>query len=170
MKKSDHKKITKKMSKKRSLPIPKQPIEQIPQQLILDLLDLKLSGESGYMMRLYVLDQYPQFTEGMIDMAINQVYKDLNSMSQENIFDIVSKHIIRYEEIYKWFRERKLTKEANVVLAAKEKLMGLHSDNVEIEINNIFGETDEDNKQFNEFLLSSDELDRFHFLINKAST
>lgn len=169
MKKGDHKRITKKISRKYDLPIKEQAIEQIPQQLILDLLDLKLKGESGHIMRLYILKQYPQFTEGMITMAMNQMYKDLNSMSQENIFDIVSKHIIRYEEIYKWFRERNLTQEANIVLTAKEKLMGLHNDNVEIEINNIFGETEDENKQFNEMLLSSDELERFHFLINKAS-
>lgn len=146
-----------------------KPVDSFPHDLCMHLLDMKLKGEDGSTMRLYIQQEFPQFTEEMVEKAISHTYSILSSLSQENVFDIVSKHIIRYEEIYKWFRERNLTQESAKVLLAKERLMGLHSNNIDIEINNMFGENTDDLSQFNELQLSVEELQRFHYLIDKAS-
>lgn len=143
-------------------------ITLIPPDLKLEVLDMKLKGYSSTIMRNFISDTYPNFSEADVESVIASVSGEISRLSQDSVFDIVSKHISRYEEIYNWFRKRKYNSYARIALEYKEKLMGLHSTNVDIEINNYIGDSNNENKFFDENNLTQEEQKRFHELINKC--
>lgn len=143
-------------------------IVPVPPDLKLQVLDMKLKGDSSITIRNFISEQYPNFSEVDIESVIASVNFEITKLSQDSVFDIVSKHISRYEEIYNWFRRRKLNSYAKTALEYKEKLMGLHSTSVDIEINNYIGDNNSENKFFDENNLTQEEQKRFHELISKC--
>lgn len=144
----------------------------IPSELESIVLDLKLGGSSYKEIEMSVKEFYESrnivYTKNEITRALEVGYDILQNVSDEIAFDIINKHLQRYEKIYKKFIELGLRDEARQVLESKEKLLGLHSSTIDFEFNNYFGNTDESLKDFDIDLLNDVEKEKMYQLINRS--
>jgi hypothetical protein len=96
------------------------------------------------------------------------VIDSIKKKTVEHLEHILPLHLMRYEEIYSWFKKHELYKEGLKALYQKEKLMGLHSELYEVQINNIFSEFDQ-MEQYDTTRLSFKEKARFYQLLKKVA-
>jgi len=144
----------------------------IPSELESLVLDLKLGGSSYREIEASVKEFYESknitYTKNEIERALQAGYDILQNVSDDIAFDIINKHLQRYEKIYKKFIELGLRDEARQVLESKEKLLGLHSSTIDFEFNNYFGDNDQSSKDFDIDLLNDTDKEKMYQLINRS--
>lgn len=160
----------KKISKKIALAKQTQSsvVSVVPREVILDALDLRLKGYLPADVIEILKLQYPTLTDKDFNYIRSEVNLSICKMAEDDMFDLVTKHIVRYEKIYHWFRTNKLYDEASNILFLKEKLVGLHNQSVDLEINNIIGDETELSSEYDINKLSETEKQRMMFLLDKA--
>ena len=61
-----------------------------------------------------------------LGMYYSEAMEEIKEKSKEIIYTIISDHLERYEELFRWFKENNYPKNCLKVLEKKEKLIGLH--------------------------------------------
>jgi hypothetical protein len=77
-------------------------------------------------------------------------------------------HAQRYELLYEWFFENDFDREAIKMLENVERLLGLHSNSVNLSIHNLFQKKTGKANIYNYKNLSEVEMSRLQFLVEKA--
>lgn len=131
------------------------------------LLKMKLDGSSFGEMFEYSKKLYPELTYDAFEYITNHIYTEIIAKSLHLSTNVINSHLLRYDEIYKFFMCYDMFANAQKALEAKEKLLGYHSDIYSFEVNNILN-TDEEKKDFDINKLSEEDKTIFLQLINKA--
>lgn len=104
---------------------------------------------------------------------VDNDFKHVRSNIQQNIIenkqDLVNLHLRRYEELYKELVIAGLHATALKVLEHKEKLMGLHAGEVNIQVNNTENELVTTQSEYNYKNLKPNEEQRLHALLDKCT-
>lgn len=95
-------------------------------QLIIDILDLKLKGEQINDIINQLSVKY-QITRASVGIYITEAMAKIREKSHEELVEVIESHVNRYEQIYKWLYENDFNSHLRKVLAAKESLLNVGS-------------------------------------------
>lgn len=119
-----------------------------------------------------IQSEYPELSVPHIEKLITNTVDFLSSNIYESdeLQNIVTLHVEKYEELYDWFKRMDLFSNMNQVLFAKERLLGYHRRETNIEIsqeNNTLVVEESVDLEYNLNKLSESERVEFQELLNK---
>lgn len=112
-------------------------LKNLQEVIVSRIIELRVRGEVREEIVNIICREYNISSPAAIH-HVTQALEEIKKRASEISEMILSQHIDRYDKLYKWFNENGFTKHALKALQYRERLIGLHSENKEIEFNNIY--------------------------------
>lgn len=101
-----------------------------------DILNMLLDGKESKEIRQYICDKY-KVIPVVASQYLSQAKKEVKKYRDNQVDNILSLHIRRYEYIYSKLYDINAYSIAMNALQAKEKLLGMHKQDFRLKVNNI---------------------------------
>lgn len=102
------------------------------------IIELRIKGESRSDIQKIIEREYNIKEKYVVNSQITTALDEIKKRSSEISELILAQHLERYDQLYKWFSENGFVKHAQKAMQYRERLIGLHSQQKEIEFNNIY--------------------------------
>lgn len=136
--------------------------------VVAETMNLILKGNSLQYITNFLNDKYNLPIKYILDNFLLRVKKDISILVAKEAATIIPMHLELYEELYKYLDENGHSAGKMKALKYKEKLMGLHRENNVLEINKKKTTIIQKEVSYDVSRLTSDEVKRFNYLLEKA--
>lgn len=100
------------------------------------VLEMMLKGSTKQQILEWFNDEYPDLSKHSLDKDVTFGYNALKNHVTTNAEDIITEHILYYDQIAKDAKDNYMFDTGIKAKQAKEKLLGLHKPDTAIQVNN----------------------------------